>query len=170
MTDSEKQEKPESETRETQVLHRSSFSSGKTTNDIAQLARQALQMSGPAHAPDPAKSRFTADMRLFLEAIEEAERVEVAVQAGDMVIGRSDDAASYTPEIDLAPLSAYRLGVSRRHALLRHEEDALWLFDLGSRNGTLVNGVAIGRETPCRLHHGDEIAMANLRVRVVFEG
>ena len=35
--------------------------------------------------------------------------------------------------------------VSRRHALLRLDEQGLVLEDMGSKNGTLVNGVRIQR-------------------------
>jgi DNA-binding winged helix-turn-helix (wHTH) protein len=48
--------------------------------------------------------------------------------------------------------------VSRRHALIRFHEDRHWITDLGSRNGTFVNGNAVGKE-PVRLIDGDEIVL-----------
>lgn len=46
--------------------------------------------------------------------------------------------------------------VSRKHCLLRREEDGRFqIKDLDSRNGTLVNGVAVREQW---LRHGDEIA------------
>ncbi len=46
--------------------------------------------------------------------------------------------------------------VSRKHCLLRKEEDDRFqIKDLDSRNGTLVNGLAVKEQ---RLRHGDEIA------------
>jgi len=46
--------------------------------------------------------------------------------------------------------------VSRKHCLLRREEDGRFLIkDLDSRNGTLVNGLGVKTEW---LRHGDEIA------------
>ena len=47
--------------------------------------------------------------------------------------------------------------VSRRHAVLRVERDAVWVEDQSSRNGTWVNGVRITE--PKRLAHGDKIGM-----------
>src|SRR5207244_331143 len=38
-------------------------------------------------------------------------------------------------------------GVSRQHAKIRLDGDSLWIEDLGSRNGTFVNGVKITGET-----------------------
>src|SRR5580765_6176254 len=46
--------------------------------------------------------------------------------------------------------------VSRKHCLLRREEDGRFhIKDLDSRNGTLVNGTAVKSQW---LRHGDEIA------------
>jgi hypothetical protein len=46
--------------------------------------------------------------------------------------------------------------VSRRHAEFRHEDDAWWIVDLGSTNGTVVNGRRAERE---RLRNGDRITL-----------
>jgi transcriptional regulator with GAF, ATPase, and Fis domain len=49
--------------------------------------------------------------------------------------------------------------VSRKHCLLRREEDGRFqIRDLSSRNGTVVNGVAVKEQW---LHHGDEIAIGD---------
>jgi pSer/pThr/pTyr-binding forkhead associated (FHA) protein len=48
------------------------------------------------------------------------------------VIGRSSDADVHLSNDD----------VSRQHALLWREAGTTWLVDLGSSNGTSVNGVA----------------------------
>ena len=45
--------------------------------------------------------------------------------------------------------------VSRHHAEVRHEKDQYFLHDLGSKNGTLVNGRRI--TAPRTLADGDEI-------------
>jgi pSer/pThr/pTyr-binding forkhead associated (FHA) protein len=47
--------------------------------------------------------------------------------------------------------------VSRRHAFLRVERDAVWVDDQSSRNGTWVNGVQITEAK--RLVHGDRIGI-----------
>src|SRR6478672_6559205 len=48
--------------------------------------------------------------------------------------------------------------VSRRHCLIRCTADSYVLEDLGSRNGTMVNDVAVTRQ---ELNDGDRIAIAN---------
>ena len=46
-------------------------------------------------------------------------------------------------------------GVSRHHAQIRNDGQLLWVADLGSRNGTYVNGVRITGETV--LNDGDKL-------------
>jgi pSer/pThr/pTyr-binding forkhead associated (FHA) protein len=52
--------------------------------------------------------------------------------------------------------------VSRRHAEVRPSGDGFVIVDLGSTNGTKVNGVTI---TERRLEDGDELALGNTRLR-----
>lgn len=49
--------------------------------------------------------------------------------------------------------------VSRRHALIWREDGAAWVRDLGSSNGTTVNGEPVGY-APTRLGHGSVIAIS----------
>lgn len=48
-------------------------------------------------------------------------------------------------------------GVSRYHAIIEERADGHWLYDLGSRNGTAVNGRKIAGD--CRLTDGDVITI-----------
>jgi predicted component of type VI protein secretion system len=65
------------------------------------------------------------------------------------------------------PECAVRLAprnVSRRHARFLEEDGAVWVEDLGSRNGTFVNGVRVrGRAA---LAAGDEVRIADEALRV----
>lgn len=71
------------------------------------------------------------------------DRTEVT---GEMVVGRSEDC-------DLRVQDGHP---SRRHARLTVDADGLWLEDLGSANGTLVNDRMI--EMPTLLQQGDRVA------------
>ena len=75
------------------------------------------------------------------------------------VAGRAHDVT--TPRVVLGrsrecdvPISD--LNVSRRHAELRQEGGSYWIVDLGSMNGTLVNGRRVERE---QLRDGDRITL-----------
>ncbi len=57
--------------------------------------------------------------------------------------------------------------VSRQHCLLRVAAEGAWLRDLGSRNGTLVNGERVKGERP--LEEGDQLQVGPLVFEVCFE-
>jgi two-component system, cell cycle response regulator len=74
------------------------------------------------------------------------------VQLGETVLGRGANA-----EVRLNDE-----GISRQHARVRHDNGRAWLEDLGSRNGTFVNGVKIA--TPTELREGDKIQVGSSTV------
>src|SRR6478752_1125391 len=57
--------------------------------------------------------------------------------------------------------------VSRQHCLLRITGEGAFLRDLGSRNGTLINGTRLVDE--CRLIHGDQVQIGPLVFEVLLE-
>lgn len=71
------------------------------------------------------------------------------------VLGRSSDAG-----VPLADPEA-----SRRHATLQAAAGALYVTDLGSRNGTFLNGKRLGSEG-IELKVGDHIDVGNTRLEV----
>jgi len=77
-------------------------------------------------------------------------------------IGRSEAPFTDYPAERIARLS-------RRHARIFIEQGALYVADLGSKNGTTVNGVAV-RQTPARVRAGDELCFGgDLCYRVSIE-
>lgn len=57
--------------------------------------------------------------------------------------------------------------VSKRHATIDRRDTELWLHDLGSKNGTGVNGRRI--TDPVKIQAGDQIQIAQLQFQVGFE-
>ena len=68
-----------------------------------------------------------------------------------------------TPQNEI-PLDHH--GISREHALITREKNDYYISDLGSRNGTFVNGRAIAEKT--KLIHGDLIRFCDLEL-IFFE-
>jgi hypothetical protein len=87
----------------------------------------------------------------------------------ELVLGRADSHSPYIPDVDLAPYGAYRVGISRHHALLRPLGTSLHLIDLGSRNGTMVNGKMLTPGHAHLLRAGDEVLMGTLLMTVSFQ-
>jgi pSer/pThr/pTyr-binding forkhead associated (FHA) protein len=71
-----------------------------------------------------------------------------------------------TPAIDLTDHQAYSLGVSRRHASITLNQDGCWIRDLGSVNGTWINGKRLLAHIPYSLTLGDEIWLGKLSLRL----
>jgi pSer/pThr/pTyr-binding forkhead associated (FHA) protein len=98
---------------------------------------------------------------IVLEPLNHPELGPVAIDDGLFAIGRTEQPfAAYPPEI-VADLS-------RRHARVFVEGGDAYVADLGSKNGTTVNGVAL-RHGIVRLRDGDEIGLARVlayRVRL----
>jgi predicted component of type VI protein secretion system len=74
------------------------------------------------------------------------------------------------PDVDLTPFAGYRMGVSRRHIVIRQSEDTrLDILDLGSSNGTYVNGQKLTPNQPQRLRDGDELRLGQMVMRIFFQ-
>jgi pSer/pThr/pTyr-binding forkhead associated (FHA) protein len=71
-----------------------------------------------------------------------------------LVIGRGDDAGWIIDDEEL----------SRAHVEVRRGWDGAWLRDLGSKNGTKLEGVRVC-EDPVELRDGAGIQLGNMRVR-----
>ena len=72
---------------------------------------------------------------------------------GDYIIGRRSDCQIFVPD----------MRVSRQHARVRRDGEGWSIEDLGSNNGTFVNGKQVQRGP---IHHRDEITIANNKIRV----
>ncbi|HEY5944854.1 MAG TPA: FHA domain-containing protein, partial [Kofleriaceae bacterium] len=73
---------------------------------------------------------------------------------GEYVIGRRSDCQIFVPD----------MRVSRQHARLWRDGDGWSLEDLGSNNGTYINGVRV--QGASQIRHDDEIMIANNKIRV----
>ncbi|WP_119072275.1 FHA domain-containing protein [Aggregatilinea lenta] len=112
---------------------------------------------------------FAAEDTLRLEIEGSSDPVLLNPKA-ETVFGRRDPATGSMPDIDLTPFAGYRMGVSRRHAAIRHgDEQTLDLWDLGSSNGTFLNGQRLSAHRPYRMRDGDEIRLGQMVVRVFFD-
>lgn len=83
-----------------------------------------------------------------------------------LLMGRSDTNKNIVPDIDLNPYDGQRRGVSRRHARLIMRDNRVTIEDLGSANGTYVNGQHINVLKPARIRDGDHIKLGSLALQV----
>lgn len=84
-------------------------------------------------------------------------------------LGRDQDTNFQEMFADLSPYQAADKGVSRRHALLHRMKRTIMITDLGSRNGTFLNGARLLPQQARIVRDGDEIQLGKLRFRIHFE-
>ena len=83
------------------------------------------------------------------------------------LLGRIDQRHNIHPDIDVSGLDTQRI-TSRRHACIEFDQTAYTVTDLGSNNGTWLNGRRLQANTPATLNHGDEVTLGKNGVRFVF--
>ncbi|MDX1616019.1 MAG: FHA domain-containing protein [Candidatus Promineifilaceae bacterium] len=84
-------------------------------------------------------------------------------------IGRHDPESEVDVDLDLTDDDGADWGVSRLHAAIARRPEGIFVVDLGSTNGTLVNNHMLKPKSPHRLHDGDEIRFGRLLVRIFFD-
>ncbi len=111
--------------------------------------------------PDP-----TIDIQLVVRGLTPA--IPVAVRSRPLLLGRSDPNADQQPDVDLTPHDAHEEGVSRLHAQLQLFNDRVCVEDLGSRNGTFVNGERLAPYVEHPLYDGDWLKLGKFMILVNY--
>ena len=81
-------------------------------------------------------------------------------------MGRIDPGGNIFPEVDLTNDGGAERGVSRRHARIMKREQQIYIEDLGSSNGTFVNGQKLMPYFPELLSDGDALMLGKLQIRI----
>jgi pSer/pThr/pTyr-binding forkhead associated (FHA) protein len=113
-------------------------------------------------------ARFRQGAQIILHIRDAAEPVNIE-PAKRIIFGRSDNNSTFVPDVDFAPYSALEKGVSRQHAALEINEDTLMLLDVGSSNGTFLNGQRLLPNQPRVLRDGDEVRLGKLITHIYFK-
>lgn len=86
----------------------------------------------------------------------------------ELLLGRKGTGEIGPYVLDLTPYGASEKGVSRVHAALQRLKNNLFLVDMGSSNGTFVNGQRLASQQPNMLIEGDEIRLGNLVATITY--
>jgi pSer/pThr/pTyr-binding forkhead associated (FHA) protein len=86
----------------------------------------------------------------------------------EFTLGRTVEGQPILPDVDLTPFDAFSLGVSRLHAALRIVNHDVVVTDLGSSNGTRVNGQKIVPHVDYPINHGDIVALGKLKIQIII--
>lgn len=87
---------------------------------------------------------------------------------GETLVGRIDPVTGIRPDVDLTNLDTQR-SVSRRHGRIVHSEGAFHVVEeIGTMNGTFVDGVRVQTGSPVPIHDGSRLrfGLVDLTFRV----
>jgi hypothetical protein len=112
-------------------------------------------------------ARFSPESAVLLHVADAADPIILQVMER-MVLGRTDASNPRKPDLDLSDYGAMEKGVSRMHATLYRSEDTLTIVDMGSMNGTHLNGQRLAPNQPRILRDGDEIRLGKLVAHIYF--
>jgi len=87
----------------------------------------------------------------------------------EFTLGRISEGQPIMPDIDLTPYQAYASGVSRLHAVIKQVGDHVLIMDLGSANGTFINGKRLSPNVEQTLNNGDIIAFGKLKLQALLK-
>ncbi len=149
--------------------------SEQETSDISDEAAEAMRLAATPESSRPAEAEVEHDAifdaRMVLRLMVQGSDIPILLSPSDKecVLGRRDPVVGDTPDVDLGPYAAYQMGLSRRHAAFRVIEKRLYVWDLGSKNGSYLNGYKLQSMQPHMLRSGDELRMGKMVVKLYFE-
>ncbi|HWQ03920.1 MAG TPA: FHA domain-containing protein [Longilinea sp.] len=129
------------------------------------LDASVLQAEPVTQARTAAPEAITATISLHL--VESGHMMHLAGR-NEFTFGRVTEGQPILPDVDLSPYEAYTHGVSRLHASLKVLGQRAVIMDLGSSNGTRVNGQKIIPHVDYPLNHGDIVALGKLKFQVLI--
>lgn len=89
---------------------------------------------------------------------------EMPVRKSPTLLGRTSPVEDYAPDFDMEFYDPEGY-VSRRHAQITQQDAGYYVTDLGSSNGTLVNGQAVQPHKAHPLHNGDQITIGQVVIQ-----
>lgn len=113
-------------------------------------------------------ARLTHKSEIILHIVDGKEPIKLQVE-GRSIVGREDRSSNNFPDVNLIPYGGLEKGVSRIHAVIERSEDTLMIIDMGSSNGTFLNGQRLVSNQPRVLRDGDEIRFGRIVTRIYFK-
>lgn len=145
------------------------FREGKPTSTFTSSPLSAQETSGEYRVESPilASDESISMSGISLDLMKSGELIHL-INREEVTLGRVSEGQPVIPDIDLTPFEAFETGVSRVHASLDFRNNQVAITDLGSSNGTRINGRKIVAQTPYQLKHMDILTLGKLKIRVIF--
>ncbi|MCC6501396.1 MAG: FHA domain-containing protein [Anaerolineales bacterium] len=117
--------------------------------------------------PRPETESVPANSWLSLHLMDSGTILPLASR-NEFTLGRLSEGQPIMPDIDLTPYQAYASGVSRLHAVVKRDASHVVVMDLGSSNGTYLNGRRLNPHLEEALNHGDIVALGKLKIQILL--
>ena len=139
-----------------------------TTQFIDRSTTASLSFQKNNVPPVPVVPRvIQSEASVSLHLIDSGQIISLSGQH-EFSIGRMTEGQPILPDVDLSVHEAYSQGVSRLHASLKVSNQRVYITDLGSSNGTRVNGQKIMAHVDYPLNHGDVVALGKFKIQVLI--
>jgi hypothetical protein len=139
---------------------------GKSTDPLTM--EDANWVDRRAAAARAAAALGSRPVTLSFSIVDQNRQIEFPL-AKELNIGRLDAATATFPDLDLTSYGGLEKGVSRRHAKITRRGQEIFIEDLGSVNGTFLNGKRLTPYLQHPLTSGDEIQIGRLALQVRFD-
>ena len=136
------------------------------TNKIKTAETRQVAQHDSGLTPPPPPTHFQS--WISLNMVESGQILPLADRT-EFTLGRSAEGQPIVPDVDLSPHNAYANGVSRLHAVLKLIQEQIVIMDLGSSNGTYLNGSRLPPYVETPVAHGDVIYLGKLKIQVLIE-
>lgn len=131
------------------------------------IPRDQVNLEASATKPSvPEGPDLSSGALLGLRVVSSGEVLSL-IGRDNYTLGRAVEGQPIIPDVDLSPYDAFEQGVSRLHAELRLLDDGVFIVDLDSANGTLLNGRRIEIQKPIATRHGDIIQLGRMRLQLI---
>jgi len=138
-----------------------------TQNMDASQGQEAVQQKIPSTRP----VAVTLNTWITLHLMDTGQMIPLndLNDRSEFTLGRITEGQPIMPDIDLSPYQAYANGVSRLHAVIKHANRQVLVMDLGSVNGTYVNGKRLNPNVEQTVNNGDIISLGKLKMQVLLK-
>jgi hypothetical protein len=145
---------------------------GAQLDGIDTLVTQAItdeqiaeELTKKSPRPEPVSAPANSWISLHLM---DSGKILPLASRNEFTLGRLSEGQPIMPDIDLTPYQAYASGVSRLHAVVKRDASRVMVMDLGSSNGTYINGRRINPHMEESLGHGDIVALGKLKIQILL--
>lgn len=145
------------------------FSEGIPTSNIKTSSEPAVDDQTPSNSKADAMETISiaGASTISLNLLTAGKIIPLGEQK-EATIGRVSQGQPVIPDIDLTPFKAYEAGVSRMHASIKIKDKLVTVIDLGSVNGTRINGKKISAHIPYPIKGGDIITLGRFKIQIVL--